>query len=152
LNQSLTTLKSPFTPPPISPPMPAIIAARHPPRAPRNGEPRPRSTPHHSPSPSPPLPHRNTPPTELHRRHHFTLVAQPLRRSPSSGEPRGEFPIPPFPFPAAVGEHRQVGAPSWPLSGGFPVRSAAWVHRGPARSCGPRSVDRVLGFFHCEIN
>jgi hypothetical protein len=152
LNQSFTTLKSPFTPPPISPLMPAIIVARHPPRAPRKGEPPPRSTLHHSPSPSPPLPHQNTPPTELRRHHHFTLVARPLRRSSSSGEPRGESPIPPFPFPVAVGEHRQAGAPSRSLSGGFPVRSAMWVHLGPARSCGPRSVDRVHGFFHCEIN
>jgi hypothetical protein len=132
LNQSFTALKSPFMPPLVSPPMSAIIAARHPPHAPIKGEPPPRSTPHHSPSPSPPLPHRNTPPTELRRRHQFTLVTQPLCRSPSSGEPRGESPIPPFPFPAAVGEHRQAGAPSRPLSGGFPVHSAMWVHRGPA--------------------
>jgi hypothetical protein len=146
-NWSFTTLKSPFTPPPVSPLMPAIIAARHPPRASIKGEPSPRSTPHHSPSPSPPLPHRNTPPTELCRRHQFTLVARPLRRSLSSGEPRGESPIPPFPFPAAVGEHRHAGAPSRALSGDFPVRSTMWVHRGPARSIGPRSVDRVHGFF-----
>jgi hypothetical protein len=152
LNQSFMALKSPFTPPPVSPPMPAIIAVRHPPRAPIKGEPPPRSTPHHSPSPSPPLPHQNTPPTKLRHRHHFTLVAWPLLRSSSSGESRGESPITPFPFPAAVGEHRQAGAPSRSLFGGFPVRSAMWVHRGPARSCGPRSVDQVHGFFHCKIN
>jgi hypothetical protein len=146
LNRSFTAPKSPFTPSPVSPTMPAIIAARHPPRAPIKGEPPPQRTPHHSPSPSPPLRHRNTPPTELRRPHQFTLVAQPFRRSPSSGQPRGESPIPPFPFPAAVGEHRQAGASSRPLSGGFPVRSAMWVHHGPARSCGPRSVDRVHGF------
>jgi hypothetical protein len=133
-------------PPPISPPMPAIIAAQHPPRAPIKGGPPPRSTPHHSPSPSPPLPHRNTPSTELRRRHHFTLVARPLRCSPSSGEPCGESPIPPFPFPAGVGEHRQARVLSRLLSGDFPIRSAVWVHRGPARSCGPRSVDRVHRF------
>jgi hypothetical protein len=62
LNQSFMTLKSPFTPPPISPLMPAIIVARHPPRAPIKGEPPPWSTLHHSPSPSPPPPHQNTPP------------------------------------------------------------------------------------------
>jgi hypothetical protein len=132
--------------------MPAIIAARHPPRAPIRGGPLPRSTPHHSPSPLL-LSHIGThPPTKLRRHHHFTLVARPLRCSPSSGEPRGESPIPPFPFPAWVGEHRQAGALSRLLSGGFPIRSAVWVHRGPARSCGPRSGDRVHGFFHCEIN
>jgi hypothetical protein len=59
-------------------------------------------------------------PVEPHRRHHFTLVAPPLHRSLSSGEPRGEFPTPPFPFPAATGEHRQARAPPRPLSGGFP--------------------------------
>jgi hypothetical protein len=59
-------------------------------------------------------------PVEPHRSRHFTLVAQSLRRSPSSGEPHGEFPTPPFPIPAATGEHWQAGAPPWPLSGGFP--------------------------------
>jgi hypothetical protein len=58
-------------------------------------------------------------PVEPHRRHHFTLVAPPLRCSPSSGEPRGEFPMTPFPFPAAIGKSRQAGAPPRPHSGGF---------------------------------
>jgi hypothetical protein len=62
-------------------------------------------------------------PVEPHRCHHFTLVAPPLRCSPSSGEPRGEFLTPPFPFPAATGEHRQAGAPPRPFSSGFPSAS-----------------------------
>jgi hypothetical protein len=59
-------------------------------------------------------------PVEPHRRHHSTLVAPPLRRSPSSGEPRGEFLTPLFPFSAATGEHGQAGAPPRPFSGDFP--------------------------------
>jgi hypothetical protein len=62
LNQSFMAHKSPLTPPPVSPLMPAIIAARHPPRAPIKGEPPPRSITRQSPSPSSPLPHQNTPP------------------------------------------------------------------------------------------
>jgi hypothetical protein len=82
---------------------------------------------------------------------HLTLLAQPLYRSPSSSESHGVSPTPPFPFLAAVGEHRQAGALFQSLSGDFPSASRG-VHCGPARGRGPRSVDRVHGPFHCEIN
>jgi hypothetical protein len=78
-------------------------------------------------------------PVEPHRRHHFTLIAPPLCRSPSSGEHRGEFLTPPFPFPTAASEHRQVGAPPRPFSGDFPS----------APPCGS-TVDRPEAVVHEE--
>jgi hypothetical protein len=61
LNRNFKALKSPFTLPPVSPPMLAIIVARRPPTAPIKLHLRPRSILHHSP-PLSPLPHWKTPP------------------------------------------------------------------------------------------
>jgi hypothetical protein len=147
LNRSFMALKSPFTPPPVSPLMPAIIAAWHPPRAHIKGEPPPRSIPHHSPSLYPPLPHRNTPPTELHRHHHFTLVA---RYSAAPRAPVNPMVSPPYHSSPSQPPLVSTGKPER-HPGRSPVVSCL-LHRGPTRSCGPRSVDRVQRLFHCEIN
>jgi hypothetical protein len=83
---------------PISPPMPAIIAARHPPRSPIKGEPPPQTIPHHSPSFSPPLPHRNTPPPSTEEPTNVLTAASSTSPAPSlatlsPGVARGQAPV-----------------------------------------------------------
>jgi hypothetical protein len=94
-------------------------------------------------------------PVEPHRRHHFTLVAPPLRRSPSSGEPCGEFLTPPFPFPAAIDEHPLPGAPPRSFSGGFPsapscgFSCSSWINKASL----PEHVAPTINFLYlfCRI-
>jgi hypothetical protein len=90
-------------------------------------------------------------PVEPHLRRHFTLVAQSLYRSPSSGEPRGDSPCRHFPSrppPASTGklEHNPSRSPvaSRPCLRADPPWTSPrpWsTKRGPS----PR-------IFHCKIN
>jgi hypothetical protein len=87
-------------------------------------------------------------PVEPHRRHHFTLVAPPLRRSPSSCEPRGEFLTPPFPLPAATGKPEPH--PGRSPAASYPRRRVGPTWTGPR----PWSTKRGPGprISHCKIN
>jgi hypothetical protein len=77
--------------------------------------------------------------TELHLRHHFTVIARPPRRPSRSGECRSKFTTLPSPCstptgvlqrPGAAGGHAPMSEP--PCLGGFlsvPLRGPQWTER-----------------------